>query len=432
MITFIILAAALTFAAAIAIAIPLLKKDKASSAQSSWTAMAVMAVLVLGGAASYVSLSNWPWSNAQQIEASTQGADSPVAMVERLKKRLDQNPQDLEGWLMLGRSYMMLEQSPLAVRAYEHADRLAGGKNVEALVGLAEALAVQDQDALGGQAGELLEKALRIDPRSDRALFYGAAAALRRGELALARDRFTTLLELNPPEQIKPLIQEQIAALNQQLGAPGGNAAGADGTNLQANAAGGGGSGARSQGNSAGDTNGTGANRQGSAGGSDVTGASMQGKPGGAANGANLQANAAGSANVARSQGDGVRPNAGGVATGAGGLAAVHINVTISPKLSAGLPAGAPLFVFVRDPSRPGPPLAVKRLTNRFPQTVELTSADAMVPGLELIDGQQVRVVARIAKSGTPTAQSGDPFGEVGYHIGRDKVVDIVIDRLTP
>jgi cytochrome c-type biogenesis protein CcmH len=74
----------------------------------------------------------------------------------------------------------------------------------------------------------------------------------------------------------------------------------------------------------------------------------------------------------------------------------------------------------------------VKRLSNRFPQTVELTSADAMVPGRELTDGQQVQVVARIAKSGTPTAQSGDPFGEVGYHVGHDKVVDVVIDRLTP
>jgi cytochrome c-type biogenesis protein CcmH len=362
MITFIILAAAFTFAAAIAIAIPLLRRDKESTAQSSWTAMAVIAVLVVGGAASYVSLSNWPWSNAQQIEAAANGPDSPLAMVERLKKKLQQNPQDLQGWLMLGRSYVVLDQVPLAIRAYEHADRIAGGKNVEALVGLAEALAVQDQDALVGQAGELLEKALQIDPKSDRALFYGGAAALRRGDLALARDRFSTLLELNPPEQIKPLLQEQIASINQQLGGRGAQ----DNAKV-------------------------------------------------AANGASAPA-----ASNRLSQGN------------AGGPAAVHINVTISPALTASLPAGAPLFVFVRDPSRPGPPLAVKRLANRFPQAVELTSADAMVPGRELTDGQQVQVVARIAKSGTPTAQSGDPFGEAGYHIGHDKVVDIVIDRLTP
>jgi cytochrome c-type biogenesis protein CcmH len=110
----------------------------------------------------------------------------------------------------------------------------------------------------------------------------------------------------------------------------------------------------------------------------------------------------------------------------------VHVNVTISPKLSASLPSGAPLFVFVRDPNRPGPPLAVKRLSNRFPQAVELTSADALVPGREITAGQQVQVVARIAKAGTPTAQSGDPFGAVDYQVGHDQVVDIVIDRLTP
>ena len=418
MITFIILAAAFTFAAAIAIAIPLLKKDQASTAQSSWTAMAVIGVLVVGGAATYVSLSNWPWSNAPQIEAAASGPDSPLAMVERLKKRLDQNPQDLEGWLMLGRSYVVLDQVPLAIRAYEHADRIAGGKNVEALVGLAEALAVQDQNALVGQAGELLEKALQIDPRSDRALFYGGAAALRRGELPLARQRFATLLELNPPEQIRPLLQEQITAIDQQLGnAPGGPVAanGAGDANAQDNAvngangpAGSGSNTISAQGSAA--SNGNGGGTQGAMGGSD-------------ANRANMQASANGNAN-------GIGQGASGAASS--GAAAVHINVTISPKLSAGLPAGAPLFVFVRDPSRPGPPLAVKRLSNRFPQSVELTSADAMVPGRELTAGQQVQVVARIAKSGTPTAQSGDPFGEVGYHVGRDKVVDIVIDRLTP
>jgi cytochrome c-type biogenesis protein CcmH len=391
MITFIILAAAFTFAAAIAIAVPLLKKDQESTAQSSWTAMAVIAVLVVGGAASYVSLSNWPWTNAPQIEAQANGPDSPLAMVERLKKRLETNPQDLEGWLMLGRSYVVLDQVPLAIRAYEHADRIAGGKNVEALVGLAEALAVQDQNALEGQAGELLEKALQIDPKSDRALFYGGAAALRRGELPLARQRFATLLELNPPDQIKPLLQEQIAAIDKQLGGAPNESAGA--------------------------------------------GPSAKGAPNEAvaANGAGRQANANGEPNQPAA-GAGMQAKAQASASGAtnSGPAAIHINVTISPKLSASLPAGAPLFVFVRDPNRPGPPLAVKRLSNRFPQTVELTSADAMVPGRELTDGQQVQVVARIAKSGTPTAQSGDPFGEVGYHVGHDKVVDIVIDRLTP
>jgi hypothetical protein len=88
--------------------------------------------------------------------------------------------------------------------------------------------------------------------------------------------------------------------------------------------------------------------------------------------------------------------------------------------------------VFVRDPRQPGPPLAVKRLETRFPQTVELTAADSMIAGRSISPGQDVEVVARIARSGSPVAQKGDPFGVVGYHVGRDGLVDVVIDRLTP
>jgi hypothetical protein len=294
-------------------------------------------------------------------------------------------------------------------------------------VGLAEALAVQDQNALVGQAGELLERALQIDPRSDRALFYGGAAALRRGELPLARQRFATLLELNPPEQIRPLLQEQITAIDRQLGNPPTGPVAANGAgdaNAQGNASNGP-NGANPHSSTGGGANS--ASAQAASNGNSASTPSAMG--GGDANRANMQASANGSANGATANG---AARAGSNTGASSGPAAVHINVTISPKLSAGLPAGAPLFVFVRDPNRPGPPLAVKRLTNRFPQAVELTSADAMVPGRELTAGQQVQVVARIAKSGTPTAQSGDPFGEVGYHVGRDKVVDIVIDRLTP
>jgi cytochrome c-type biogenesis protein CcmH len=380
MITFVILAAALTFAVAIAIAIPLLKRDKEATAQAPWTAMAVIAVLVVGAAASYVALSNFRWGSAQQTAAaSATGPDSPAAMVERLKARLEQSPQDLEGWLMLGHSYMVLDQAPLAVRAYEHADRIAGGKSAEALVGLAEAIAVQDESALDREAGQMLEKALTIEPNNGKALFYGGAAAMRKGDLPVARQRFAALLQLNPPDNVKQILEQQIAAIDAQMGggAPGVASAGTPSTAGNASTAG-------------------------------------------------AQPNASNSAPSAASGGG------PGKAGGAAGPAAVHVNVTLSPKLSANLPAGAPLFVFVRDPKQPGPPLAVKRLSNRFPQTVELTSADAMVPGRELTDGQQVQVVARIARSGTPTAQSGDPFGEVGYQVGRDKVVDIVIDRLTP
>jgi hypothetical protein len=72
----------------------------------------------------------------------------------------------------------------------------------------------------------------------------------------------------------------------------------------------------------------------------------------------------------------------------------------------------------------------VKRLPARFPIDVELTADDAMLESRRIATGQTLEIVARIALGGTPTASRGDPFGQVGYHVGKDGRLDIVIDRI--
>ena len=134
MITFIILAAVLVALAAAVIAVPLLRRD-GKVARAPWTALAVVGLLAVGATALYLSLSNWSWSKAAAA------ADSPQAMVGRLARRLMDNPDDLKGWLMLWQPYTVLDQTQLAARAYERANQLAGGRNADALIGLAEALA---------------------------------------------------------------------------------------------------------------------------------------------------------------------------------------------------------------------------------------------------------------------------------------------------
>jgi cytochrome c-type biogenesis protein CcmH len=121
-------------------------------------------------------------------------------------------------------------------------------------------------------------------------------------------------------------------------------------------------------------------------------------------------------------------PDAGATADGA----KIAVHVTLAPNLAAKVPAGAALFVAARDPQAPGPPFAVKRLAAQFPVDVELTTADAMMPSRRIAAGQQLDVVARVALGGTPTASSGDPFGQVSYHVGKDGKLNIVIDRLAP
>jgi hypothetical protein len=55
-----------------------------------------------------------------------------------------------------------------------------------------------------------------------------------------------------------------------------------------------------------------------------------------------------------------------------------------------------------------------------------------MLESRRIAAGQQLEVVARVALGGTPTATRGDPFGQVGYHVGKDGRVTLVIDKLAP
>ena len=203
---FVIVAGLLTLAAAALVAWPLVGRREGAPAR--WV-LAGAAVIALAGASAllYPTWSQWNWNTPAVAE------DSPAAMVGRLARRLEREPEDLEGWLMLGRSYAVIEQYPLSARAYARADRLADGRNVEALTGLAEALVLSDQSGLDGRAGRLFEKALEVDPASTKALFYAAIAALERGELGLAKTRFERLLQGNPPPEVRRLIEDQVRAL---------------------------------------------------------------------------------------------------------------------------------------------------------------------------------------------------------------------------
>jgi cytochrome c-type biogenesis protein CcmH len=356
--TFVLLAAALIIAGVALIAVPLLRKKPVELAPAPVAAMVGAGVLAVGSVVLYVHWTNWSWQNPP-------ADDSPQTMVARLARNLERDPSDLNGWLMLGRSYTVLRQYPLAARAYQRADRLAGGRNADALIGEAEALSFADETELDRRAGRLFERALELAPNSSNALFFGAAVAMRRGELPLARDRFAKLLAMNPPDTIKPLLEKQIAAIDRRIaGLPDEPDSGTP--------------------------------------------------PQVAANGGN----GGGSAGVAGVPND--------------PAAKVRINVVLDPSLSQSAAGTSPLFVFVRDPQRPGPPLAVKRLQSHFPQTVELTASDSMMPGRAIAAGQKVQVVARIARSGNPVGATGDPFGESAYMVGHDGLINIVIDRITP
>jgi cytochrome c-type biogenesis protein CcmH len=204
---FIFLAGLLTLAVLVALLYPLLRRREGSPEAWRSAGLAGM-VIALGAAALYPLWSNFKWNEPAPA------LDSPAAMVGRLARRLEKQPDDLQGWLLLGKSYGVIEQFSLSARAYQRADSLAQGQSAEAAIGLAEALVNGGRSDLAGRAGRLFEQALALDGNSVKALFYSAIAAMERQEFPLAKERFTRLLDGNPPEQVRQVIQEQIQALD--------------------------------------------------------------------------------------------------------------------------------------------------------------------------------------------------------------------------
>jgi cytochrome c-type biogenesis protein CcmH len=217
--TFLVIAAVMAAIAAAAVALPLLR-DRQSRAVGALAALGVVGA----SAALYPLWSNWNWHAAAQA----QGAGGPdiAAMVGGLEKRLQGQPNDLTGWLMLGRSYLALNRLDDAVAAYDHAHQL-DANNAEAAMGLAEAMSLRAGGEITPAAAELFEKALALAPDNPKALLYGGFAAAVRGEPALARTRWQALEALGPPPEIVRMLDARIAA----LGLPPAGGAAAPGTN---------------------------------------------------------------------------------------------------------------------------------------------------------------------------------------------------------
>ncbi len=201
--TFLVVAAFMAAIAATAVALPLIRNRRSRLLGAVAGAMVIGASAVL-----YPLWSNWNWHATAQAQVSP----DVLAMVAKLERHLHDQPNDLAGWLMLGRSYLALERGDDAVAAYEHARGLDAG-NVDALLGLGEAMSLRDGGDLTPAEAELFEKAVTLAPNNPKALLYGGFAAAARGDQAAARNRWQALKNMHPPAQIDAMLDERIAEL---------------------------------------------------------------------------------------------------------------------------------------------------------------------------------------------------------------------------
>jgi cytochrome c-type biogenesis protein CcmH len=216
--TFLVIAAVMAAIAAAVVALPLLRGQSRALG-------ALVAVIVVGAAAGLYPLwSNWNWHAPAPSQASA-GPDV-AAMVAKLEQHLRDQPNDMKGWLMLGRSYVALNRFDDAIAAYDHAQQL-DGSSAEAAMGVGEAMSLRAGGDITPPAAQLFERALVLEPTNPKALLYGGFAAAVRGDRALARTRWQALKDLHPPPQIAQMLDQRIAELGPPPGAGAGEAANA-------------------------------------------------------------------------------------------------------------------------------------------------------------------------------------------------------------
>ena len=141
------------------------------------------------------------------------------AMVDKLAERLKAQPDDADGWSMLGRTYSVLGRHEDALKAYQKAMNLR--KDDATLVAdYADALAVNNNRTLDGEPMKYVERALKLEPTNLKALFLAGTHAFDKKDYAGAVKFWEKAAKSAPPEnafvqQIQPALAEarQLAGL---------------------------------------------------------------------------------------------------------------------------------------------------------------------------------------------------------------------------
>ena len=159
----------------------------------------------------YSRWTTWDWSGASQqaAQASEEQTHSMEQAIASLEARLQQQPDDIEGWRMLGRSYMNMRKFDKAAEAFRRAADLTGN-DPDALADYGEALFLSDPVGMDGEAGPLFLDLVQRTPDNPKVMWYGGLAAFETGDEAQGRRLWTRLLDMNPPDAMRRMIEDRI------------------------------------------------------------------------------------------------------------------------------------------------------------------------------------------------------------------------------
>ena len=143
--------------------------------------------------------------------------------VERLAARLQSDPDNLEGWLLLGRSYVVLQRYREAAHALRQAAALSGG-DPEVLGMLGEAIVWANDGVVVPEAVRVFRQALETQPDDPASRFHLALASAQAGEVQEAYEMWLALAADAPADapwrrDLEGLIRQAAEVLGVEPGA---------------------------------------------------------------------------------------------------------------------------------------------------------------------------------------------------------------------
>ncbi len=143
-----------------------------------------------------------------------------VTAIAQLEQKLVDDPNDLEGQLLYGRSMMSMQNYPKAVAAYKRANEIDPNK-ADILTELAEAIAFNNNTgSFLGEPEIYLKQAIQINPKFQKAMWLQGIVYYENQQFEAAEAIWTELLAIVETPNIKSTIIKQINMARTALNKP--------------------------------------------------------------------------------------------------------------------------------------------------------------------------------------------------------------------
>ncbi len=188
----------------------------------------VLAVLIpIGGSALYLelgspSLPDFPYAQRTDLQEEPVSADNLAAMraaVTELEGRLESDPENAEGWLLLARSYLSMDRYEDAQQAFLKVHAITGDILIKAEY--AEAVILANDSQVVPEAIEIFKAVLLEHPIDPKSRFYFGVAAVQQDDIEAALKIWVDLIHLSDnAAPWLPIVREHVMRAATELGTP--------------------------------------------------------------------------------------------------------------------------------------------------------------------------------------------------------------------